>query len=78
VKQHYPDRWQAFLKDTLLQMPLWRSSSFSHMEFPRLVEYCLFMGQGDLAHRLVEQMVKRSLELVSMLPLPMPDWVGVS
>src|SRR6266568_4618023 len=23
IKQHYPARWQAFLQDTLLQMPLW-------------------------------------------------------
>ena len=78
IKQHYPDRWQAFLRDTLMRMPLWRSGSFSHMEFRRLIEYCLFMGQGDLAQRLVEQMVKRSLELVSMLPLPAPDWVGAT
>ncbi len=76
IKQHYPDRWQAFLQDTLLQTPLWRSGSFSHMEFRRLIEYCLFMGQDDLAQRLVEQMVKQSLELVSMLPLPTPEWVG--
>jgi len=78
LKQYYPEKWQAFLQDTLLQMPLWRSGSFSHMEFRRLIEYCLFMGQRDLAQRLVEQMVKRSLELVSMLPLPTPDWVGAS
>lgn len=78
VKQHYPERWQAFLQDTLLRIPLWRSSLFSHMEFPRLIEYCFFMGQGDLAQCLVEQIVKRSLELVSMLPLPVPDWVGAS
>ena len=78
IKQRYPDRWQAFLQDTLLQMPLWRSGSFSHVEFPRLIEYCLFMGQGDLAQRLVEQMVNRSLELVSILPLPTPEWLDAS
>jgi len=78
IKQHYPARWQAFLQDTLLQMPLWRSGSFSHMEFRRLIQYCLFLGQGALAQRLVEAMVTRSLELVSMLPLSMPDWVGAS
>jgi hypothetical protein len=78
LKQHYPDRWQAFLQDTLLQTPLWRSGLLSHMEFPRLIEYCLFMGQGDLAQRLVAQMVKRSLELISMLPLPTPEWIDAS
>ncbi|GHO88201.1 hypothetical protein KSZ_62070 [Dictyobacter formicarum] len=78
LKQHYPEKWQAFLQDTLLQMPLWRSGSFSHGEFRRLIEYCLFMGQRDLAQRLVEQMVKRSLELVSMLPFPTPNWVDAS
>ncbi len=36
------------------------------------------MGQRDLAQRLVDQMVKRSLELVSMLPLPTPEWVNAS
>jgi hypothetical protein len=75
IQQHYPEKWLIFLEDTLLKRPLWLSGSFSHMEFRRLIEYCLFMGQHDLARRLVEHMVKGSLELVSMLPLPTPEWV---
>jgi len=78
IKRHYPDRWQAFLQQTLVQAPTWLTASFSQGEFRRLIEYCLLMGQRDLAQRLVDQMVKRSLELVSMLPLPTPEWVNAS
>ncbi len=75
LKQHYPDRWQAFLQQTLVQAPAWRQSSFSHWGFRRLIEYCLLMDQHDLARSLIDQMVARSLELVSMLPLPAPEWI---
>jgi len=78
LKRHYPDRWQAFLQQTLVQAPTWLTAPVSQGEFRRLIEYCLLMGQRDLAQRLVDQMVKRSLELVSMLPLPTPAWVNAS
>ncbi len=78
IKRHYPDRWQAFLQQTLVQAPTWLTASFSQGEFRRFIEYCLLMEQRDLAQRLIDQMVKRSLELVSMLPLPTPEWVNAS
>lgn len=77
IKQTYPNKWLDFLVLTVLQTPLWRSSSFSHMEFRYLLEYCLYMGQHELARSLVDQMVQRSLELVSMLPLPLPEWINM-
>ena len=75
LKQHYPDHWQGFLQQTLVQAPAWRQSSFSHWGFRRLIEYCLLMGQHDLARSLIDQMVARALELVSMLPLPALEWI---
>lgn len=78
IKQYYPDRWYDFLQQTLGQTPLWRSVPFSHGEFGRLIKYCLFMDQFDLAQSLIDQMVKCSLDFVSMLPLPTPEWVNVS
>lgn len=77
IKQSYPNKWLDFLTQTVLQTPLWRSSSFSHMEFRYLLEYCLYMGQLELARSLVDQMVQRSLELVSMLPLLAPEWINM-
>jgi hypothetical protein len=78
IKRHYPDRWREFLQLTLVQAPTWLTSSFSHGGFRRLIEYCLLMGQRDLAQSLIDQMVERSLELVSMLLLPTPEWVHAS
>ena len=78
IRRHYPDRWREFLQLTLVQAPTWLTSSFSHGGFRRLIEYCLLMGQRDLAQSLIDQMVERSLELVSMLPLPTPEWVHAS
>jgi hypothetical protein len=78
IKRHYPDHWQAFLQQTLMQAPTWLTASFSQGEFRRLIEYCLLMEQRDLAQRLIDQMVKRSLEFVSMLPLPIPEWVNTA
>jgi hypothetical protein len=77
IKQIYPNKWLDFLTQTVLQTPVWRSSSFSHMEFRYLLEFCLYMGQIELARSLVDQMVQRSLELVSMLPLPLPEWINM-
>lgn len=78
IKAQYPTRWQEFLKDTLLQAPVWSSTSLSHYDFRRLIEYHIFMGQYEQARNLVEEMVIRSWELVSMLPLSTPEWVDVS
>lgn len=78
IKDHYPDRWQEFLQDTLLQAPVWSSTSFSHYEFRRLIEYHLFMKQYEQARNLIEEMIVRSLELVSMLPFSIPEWVHAS
>jgi hypothetical protein len=75
IKQHYPLRWKEFLQQTLIQAPSWRTIPFSHWGFRRLIEYCLFMDQHNLAQSLIDQMVTRSLELISMLPLSIPEWV---
>jgi hypothetical protein len=75
VKQYYPGYWQDFLRQTLIKAPAWSTASFSHGDFRRLIEYCLFMNQQDFACQLLDQMVNQSLELVSMLHLPKPEWL---
>ena len=76
VKAHYPTRWAEFLGDTILGDTALRGTALGHFTFERLVLYCLMMGQRHLAGQLVEEMVNRSLELVSPLQLPTPGWVA--
>ena len=76
VKAHYPTRWAEFLGNTILGDTALRGTALGHFTFERLVLYCLMMGQRHLAGQLVEEMVNRSLELVSPLQLPTPGWVA--
>jgi hypothetical protein len=75
VKAHYSTRWADFLGDTILGDIALRGPTLGSGSFKRLVSYCMMMGQRQLAGQLVEEMVKRSLELVSALQFPTPGWV---
>jgi hypothetical protein len=75
VKAHYAARWAEFLGDTLLGETASREPALGSGTFDRLVKHCEMMGQRELGGQLVEEMVDRSLELVSPLQLPTPRWV---
>ena len=73
IKKHYSDQWFRFMQDTM-------KSAYGtvYEQFVRLVEYCLFMGQIELARQVSKQIVDSTLELVSPLMLPIPGWVNKS
>lgn len=74
IKDNYPDRWFDFLRDTLLGRTPWHHWYLNHNSFVRVVEYCLFMEQYELAEQLSEGLVTSSLLYISPLTLPQPEW----
>ena len=79
IRKRYPDRWFRFIQDTMTSTygKPWRGLTV-HGQFARLVEYCLFMDQPELAKQVSEQVIASILELVSPLTLPTPGWVNES
>jgi hypothetical protein len=79
VRKYYPDRWFQFIQDTMRSRhgEPWRNLT-CYERFVRLVGYCFFMEQSDLAKEVAEQVINSTLELVSPLKLPIPDWVNES
>lgn len=75
VKEKYPDKWFDFIKDTM------KSVYGSEYEFSvperivRLVKYCIFVDQTQLAKSISEEIITSVLELVSPISLPLPEWV---
>jgi len=80
VKRLYPNRWFDFFKDSIASEygDPWHDLWLSHHRFARLVNYCLLMGQREVAQQVAAQMIASSLELVSPLRLPTPAWVPES
>jgi len=77
VKQDYPDKWLDFIKDTM-KSAYGNELNFSvHERVVRLVKYCIFMEQIDLAKQIAEQVVASVLELVSPINLPIPEWLDI-
>lgn len=76
VKRHYPDKWSDFIVDTSVSdrdVP-WQRLGF-YERFERLIEYCLVMGQTELARQITMKVMDVMSGLVSPLALPMPEWV---
>lgn len=77
IKTHYPEKWFEFICDTISQKRRGTWSWYlSQGGLPRIVEYCLFMGQQKLAQELIEAFVPSALEYVSPLEFPTPDWIS--
>jgi hypothetical protein len=74
VRKYYPARWYDFLRDTLLQGTRYRTLTLGHSSFVHIVEYCIFMKQPELVKQVMAQMLPSTLELVSPLALPTPEW----
>lgn len=77
VKEVYPERWFDFILNTF-KAPYgnpWREVSV-HGILVRLVDYCIFIGETELAKRIAEQSISSVLELVSPLSLPIPEWIN--
>lgn len=77
IKKDYPERWYNFILDTI-KAPYgapWREVSAQDL-LVRLVDYCIFMGQTKLAKQISEQVISSTLELLSPLNLPTPEWIN--
>lgn len=76
IKRHYPDRWFDFIRDTLEPMFKEPWKYMSTNMFVRLVEYCFYMEKPELAKNVSRQAVASTLELISPLTLPIPEWLA--
>lgn len=75
IKERLPDRWLTFVKDTISgRDQRWRGPSGSN-RFRRIVEYCLLMNRNELAKQVAERVIAFTLETVSPLQLPIPNWI---
>jgi hypothetical protein len=75
IKRHYANRWFEFIKDTLEPMFSERWKFVSAHIFARLIEYCFYMQETELAKAISMQAVISARELVSPTLLPKPKWV---
>lgn len=75
IKEFYPERWFEFIQATVIRK---RSGTriwyLDPLAYVRIVEFCLFMGQYELARELVQTVVDGSLEYVPV-NLPEARWV---
>lgn len=74
VKELYPERWFQFLRDTIRDRNGRDKIAIGHGTIRRMVEYCLFMEQCDVARDIIERTDSLALQLVSPLNLPVPEW----
>jgi len=74
VKNIYPDKWFDFIIDSLEPL-IKKRWGYSTDSFVRLVEYCFYMEKPELAKKIANQAVDSTLELVSPLELPEPEWL---
>jgi len=77
VRDDYRTRWLDFVRDTICPVSRikWGGTAM-HGKVLRLVEYCLFMGQGEMATGVTDKIVDAVEQLVSPLPLRRPSWVA--
>jgi len=78
ILNEYPSRWMDFIKDTVGvdgtgsgRYLLLGSTSCVY-----LTSYLMIMGQKKLALDVASQIVSSSMEMVSPLPLAVPEWIG--
>jgi|GEM_PF-1001155 len=74
VKQHYPDQWFDFIRDTFT----YENPSIDRLSVLRLVEYCFFMGQPELSVRVMETLVETAVGFLSPLTFPEPRWLSAN
>lgn len=75
VKQRYPERWFEFLVESMRLEDEIARAPFGKEKIQRIVQYCIFMGQPEMAREIGEIVTRFVSELVSPLDLPRPGWV---
>jgi hypothetical protein len=76
VKEIYPEKWLAFLQNTLMSDPerINRSGVTVQSYISRLVEFLLTMEQPEIAKAVSRAAIATALQLVP-LKLPAPSWI---
>lgn len=75
IREQLPDRWRKFMKDTIVMSDRRMRGPSGHGRFERIVRYCLFMTEEELAKQVAQETIDFTLESVLPLQLPIPEWV---
>ena len=77
VKQRHPNKWFDFIRDSFVgdHAETLHGVFISHHQVSRLVEYCLLLGQRELALEISEGLVRSAMEVVSPICLTEPEWL---
>lgn len=76
VKKYYPSKWLDFILETIKSPygePWYHINIYN--KFPRLVNYCILLGQTPTAEKIAYMVVNFALDLISPLKLEIPEWV---
>jgi hypothetical protein len=76
VKQRYPKRWVEFLISSMALEDDVTRAPVGKERIQRMIQYCIFMGQHEMAKELAEVVTQFICELISPLTLALPGWVS--
>lgn len=77
VKKYYPSKWLDFILETINSPsgePWSRLNIYNR--FPRLISYCILLGQTGVAEEITQIVINFAIDLISPLKLPVPEWVN--
>lgn len=75
VKSLYADKWLVFMMESIRLEDEERWGDYGKGRFEKMTRYCIFMGELEMASKLMRTVTDFALELVSPMNLTMPDWV---
>ena len=71
VRRTFSKQWFEFLARTVTLDKV----SLDKLMLVRIVDYCFFMKKPELALAVTQQAVDTTLQLVSPIPMPHPNWL---
>ena len=77
VKKYYPSKWLDFILETIKSPsgePWSRLNIYN--QFPRLISYCILLGQTGVAEDITQIVINFVIDLISPLKLSLPEWVN--
>jgi hypothetical protein len=77
VKKYYPSKWLDFIVETIKSPsgePWSRLNIYNR--FPRLISYCILLGQTGVAEAITQIVIKFAIDLISPQKMSVPGWVN--
>jgi len=77
VKKYYPSKWLDFILETIKSPsgePWSRLNIYN--QFPRLISYCILLGQTGVAEDITQIVINFVIDLISPLKQSLPEWVN--